>query len=154
MRGLESFSQLAWGDPPIVAADIFIYDRPLFPHRGILLDTSRNYYPVRDILRTIDAMSANKLNVFHWHVTDSHSFPIVLPSEPELAEKGAYGPGMRYTVDGVAEIVEYGLSRGVRVMPEIDTPGQQLVSYSRKLFFRFFGASKNCLISRAYWIVG
>lgn len=123
MRGLETFSQLAWGDPPVLAADIFIYDRPMFPHRGIVLDTSRNYYPMKDILRTIDAMAANKLNVFHWHVTDSHSFPIEIPSEPDLAEKGAYGPGMRYAVEDVAEIVEYGLSRGVRVMPEIDMPG-------------------------------
>ncbi|ONK75285.1 uncharacterized protein A4U43_C03F15270 [Asparagus officinalis] len=68
-------------------------------------------------------MAMNKLNVFHWHVTDSHSFPIVLPSEPELGEMGAYGEGMRYEAKDVKEIVEYGLSRGVRVMPEIDAPG-------------------------------
>lgn len=123
MRGLETFSQLAWGDPPVVAAEIYIDDRPKFPHRGILLDTSRNFYPKRDLLRTIDAMAGNKLNVFHWHITDSQSFPIELPTVPELAEKGAYGAEMRYAVKDVAEIVEYGLSRGVRVMPEIDAPG-------------------------------
>lgn len=123
MHGLETFRQLTWDSPPVVATDIFIHDEPIFPHRGVLLDTSRNYYPVRDILRTIDVMASNKLNVFHWHITDSHSFPIELPSEPELAEKGSYGPGMRYSVKDVTEIVEYGLSRGVRVMPEIDAPG-------------------------------
>ncbi|GMP42060.1 hypothetical protein CsSME_00011927 [Camellia sinensis var. sinensis] len=39
--------------------------------------------------RTIRVMSANKLNVFHWHLTDSQSFPLVLTSEPDLAEKGS-----------------------------------------------------------------
>ncbi|XP_072955833.1 beta-hexosaminidase 2-like [Typha angustifolia] len=122
MRGLETFLQLSWGDPPVVAGDVYVADRPIFGHRGVMLDTSRNYYPVEDIMRTIDAMGSNKLNVFHWHITDSHSFPIELPSEPKLAEKGAYGEGMRYNAADVAAVVDFGMSRGVRVMPEIDAP--------------------------------
>nr|CAD1840393.1 unnamed protein product [Ananas comosus var. bracteatus] len=40
MRGLETFSQLTWGaDPPLVATDVYVADRPLFPHRGLMLDT-------------------------------------------------------------------------------------------------------------------
>ncbi|KAG2260302.1 hypothetical protein Bca52824_079596 [Brassica carinata] len=101
----------------------FTTDSPLFGHRGVLLDTSRNYYGVEDITRTIRAMSANKLNVFHWHITDSHSFPLVLPSEPSLAAKGSYGPVMVYTPADVSMIVQFGLEHGVRVLPEIDTPG-------------------------------
>lgn len=93
-------------------------------HRGLLLDTSRNYYEVDDILRTISAMSANKLNVFHWHITDSHSFPLLLPSDPDLAGKGSYGEDYLYTPNDVQNIVEYGLQYGVRVVPEIDTPGE------------------------------
>lgn len=72
-------------------------------------------------------MGANKMNVFHWHITDSHSFPLVIPSEPELAAKGAYGSEMVYTPDDVKEIVEFGLSHGVRVVPEIDSPGELLL---------------------------
>ncbi|XP_057959655.1 beta-hexosaminidase 2 [Malania oleifera] len=122
MRGLETFSQLVWGEPPRVAAGLRVWDAPIFEHRGVLLDTSRNYYGVQDILRTIEAMSGNKLNVFHWHITDSHSFPLVLPSEPDLAGKGAYGPNMVYTPENVSQIVEFALQHGVRVVPEIDTP--------------------------------
>ena len=88
-----------------------------------MLDTSRNYYPVEDIVRTIGAMSANKLNLFHWHITDSHSFPLVVPSEPDLAAKGSYGPDMQYSPDDVTRIVQFGLEHGVRVLPEIDSPG-------------------------------
>ena len=124
MRGLETLSQLVYGSPSLrVGCGLYISDVPLFMHRGIMLDTARNYYGVEDLLRLIAAMSMNKLNVFHWHVTDSHSFPLVLPSEPEMAEKGAYGEGMVYTVDDVKRVVEFGLERGVRVVPEIDMPG-------------------------------
>ncbi|XP_066395085.1 beta-hexosaminidase 2-like isoform X2 [Miscanthus floridulus] len=131
MRGLETFSQLSWRaggrgrgrDLLLVAAGVRVEDRPLYPHRGLMLDTGRTYFPVSDILRTIDAMAANKMNVFHWHITDSQSFPIVLPSEPSLAEKGAYGEDMKYTVEDVKRIVEFAMSRGVRVVPEIDSPG-------------------------------
>ncbi|KAK2422057.1 beta-hexosaminidase [Trifolium repens] len=123
IRGLETFSQLAWGNPTRVAVDVRVRDAPLYGYRGVMLDTSRNYYPVKDLLRTIEAMSMNKLNVFHWHITDSHSFPLVVPSEPLLAEKGAYDVNMVYTVDDVRKIVEFGLDRGVRVLPEIDSPG-------------------------------
>lgn len=87
------------------------------------IDTSRNFYPVKDILRTLNAMSYNKLNVFHWHLTDSQSFPLVLDSLPELAEKGAYvlqGKRLVYTKKDVQRIVKYARSRGIRVIPEID----------------------------------
>ncbi|KAI3743824.1 hypothetical protein L1987_56891 [Smallanthus sonchifolius] len=123
MRGLESFSQLVWGNPARVATGLVVSDWPMFEHRGIFLDTSRNYYPVEDLLRLIGAMSANKLNVFHWHITDSQSFPLVLDSEPELAGKGSYGPEMQYSATDVKRIVEFGLEHGVRIVPEIDMPG-------------------------------
>lgn len=123
MRGLETFSQLVWGDPSLVAVGVYVWDSPLFGHRGVLLDTSRNFYGVQDMLRTIEAMSANKLNVFHWHITDSHSFPLMVPSEPELASKGSYGSNMHYSPADVTKIVEFGLEHGVRVLPEIDSPG-------------------------------
>ncbi|KAK7243657.1 hypothetical protein RIF29_38465 [Crotalaria pallida] len=123
MRGLETFSQLVWGHPSHVPINVHVWDAPLYAHRGVMLDTSRNYYPVKDILRTIEAMSMNKVNVFHWHVTDSQSFPIVLPSEPCLADKGAYGPDMVYSIEDVKKVVEFGLDHGVRALPEIDSPG-------------------------------
>ncbi|KAK7323859.1 hypothetical protein VNO77_27356 [Canavalia gladiata] len=123
MRGLETFSQLVWGNPTRISVGLHLWDSPLFVHRGVMVDTSRNYYPVKDLLRTVEAMSMNKLNVFHWHITDSHSFPLVLPSEPALADKGAYAPHMVYTPEDVKTVVEFGLDHGVRVLPEIDSPG-------------------------------
>lgn len=102
-----------------------IEDAPTFPYRGVMLDTARNYYTVEDILRTIDGMSYNKLNIFHWHITDSQSFPLQLETVPELGAKGAYtlhGKLLGYTKQDVKRIIKYARERGVRVIPELDMP--------------------------------
>jgi N-acetyl-beta-hexosaminidase len=48
--------------------------------------------PVSAIKRTIEAMAVNKMNTFHWHITDSHSWPFVSDSYPQLSRYGAYSP--------------------------------------------------------------
>eukprot|EP00268_Persea_americana_P045279 TRINITY_DN46086_c0_g1_i2.p1 TRINITY_DN46086_c0_g1~~TRINITY_DN46086_c0_g1_i2.p1 ORF type:complete len:432 (-),score=56.20 TRINITY_DN46086_c0_g1_i2:188-1357(-) len=68
-------------------------------------------------------MGMNKMNVFHWHLTDSQAFPVEVESEPELARRGAYGAEMVYRAEDVRRVVEVGLRNGVRVVPEIDIPG-------------------------------
>ncbi|KAL8377862.1 hypothetical protein RB595_008514 [Gaeumannomyces hyphopodioides] len=127
LRGLETFSQLfyrhssmsAWYTP---YAPISIQDAPKYQHRGILLDTARQWYPVDNILRTIDAMSWNKMNRLHIHVTDSQSWPLDLPSMPEVAREGAHRHDLIYTAEDVRRINEYGVQRGVEVILEIDMP--------------------------------
>ena len=66
--------------------EALIRDGPIYPHRGLLVDSSRHYLSVNTIKRTLDAMGHSKLNVFHWHATDTHSFPLKLPQVPKLAE--------------------------------------------------------------------
>lgn len=123
LRGLETFSQLfVKTDGQLVAHSSVIQDWPTYPHRGIMLDTARNFYKVESILRTIDALAYNKMNVLHWHLTDSQSWPLGLDKHPELAEKGAYSAEQIYSVKDLKKVVSYGQSRGVRVIPEIDMP--------------------------------
>lgn len=104
----------------IVSAEIT--DEPVFKYRGTHLDTARNYFEVSTIKRTIDAMAMVKMNSFHWHITDSHSFPLVIESQPELHTLGAYSPEQVYTHEDVKEIVHYAKVRGIRVIPEFDAP--------------------------------
>ena len=47
------------------------------------------------------------MNQFHWHVVDSHSFPLQIPSFEEVADKGAYSSDMIYTPADVQDIVTY-----------------------------------------------
>ncbi|EEB95839.1 hypothetical protein MPER_05131, partial [Moniliophthora perniciosa FA553] len=87
----------------------------------------RNYYPVADIKRTLDAMSLVKLNTFHWHVVDSQSFPLQVPGFTELADKGAYAPSAVYSPEDVQDLVSYAAARGIDVIAEIDIPGHTSV---------------------------
>lgn len=61
-----------------------VEDSPKYSHRGLLIDTSRHYLPITTILRTIDAMAMTKLNVLHWHASDTQSFSLEIPSVPQL----------------------------------------------------------------------
>ncbi|XP_049868022.1 chitooligosaccharidolytic beta-N-acetylglucosaminidase [Pectinophora gossypiella] len=125
-HGLETLSQLVVYDDIrdhlLIVRDVNISDKPVYPYRGILLDTSRNYFSVESIKSTIEAMAAVKLNTFHWHITDSHSFPFVSGKRPELTRLGAYSPSKVYTQKAIKDIVKYGLERGVRILPEFDAP--------------------------------
>ncbi|KAL0820222.1 hypothetical protein ABMA28_006144 [Loxostege sticticalis] len=125
-HAFETFSQLIWLDPYrgtlLILEAAKIEDAPRFSYRGLLLDTARNFYPVTDILRTIDAMGASKLNTLHWHASDSQSFSLQLNSVPQLSIHGAYGLSAMYTPDDIRAVVRRARLRGVRVIIEIDTP--------------------------------
>ena len=125
-HALETLSQLmAWDDSInrlIMVTDATISDSPAFPHRGLLIDTSRNFVSVEMIKKIIDAMSFNKLNVFHWHITDTHSFPFVSRREPLLALYGAYSASQIYRPQDIEDLVHYATVRGVKIVPEFDAP--------------------------------
>ncbi|KAI5642931.1 glycosyl hydrolase family 20, catalytic domain-containing protein [Phthorimaea operculella] len=125
-HGLETLFQLVWMDPYagslLILEAASVQDAPKFKYRGLLLDTARNFFPVNEIIRTIDAMGAVKMNTFHWHISDSQSFPLKLNSAPLLAQHGAYGPEAIYTPEDVKLIVRRARLRGVRVLIEVDAP--------------------------------
>lgn len=126
LRGLESFSQLVYQDDSgtYYVNKTEIQDFPRFPFRGLLLDTSRHYLPVATILKTLDGMAYSKLNVFHWHIVDDPSFPYQSRTFPDLSLKGAYHPATHiYTQTDVRRVISHARLRGIRVLPEFDSPG-------------------------------
>lgn len=166
LRGLESFTQLVYTLPDVyrLPTDVTLYaspeevsapvrylrtpvsiqDEPAFTYRGLLVDTSRNFIPIEDLKRTIDAMSIGKLNTLHWcaltcdarlgadlrwprHAVDAQSWPLHIPSHPDLVSKTAHHPSQIYTASDLSELVSYAGSRGVSIMVELDVPGHTAV---------------------------
>lgn len=128
LRGLETFSQLVQYSPEdngrtVWGVPVFIQDAPRFTHRGVLIDTSRHFLPMQTIMAVLDGMVYDKLNTLHWHITDVQSFPYASDT-PTLAvlAQGAWAPTATYSPTQLKQIVEYARLRGIRVMPEIDTP--------------------------------
>ncbi|OMO82896.1 hypothetical protein COLO4_22777 [Corchorus olitorius] len=130
LHGLQTFSQLCRFNIKrkvieIQMAPWTIIDQPRFSFRGLLIDTSRHYLPLPVIKNVIDSMTYAKLNVLHWHIVDTQSFPLEIPSYPKLWN-GAYSTSERYTVADAAEVVSYAQKRGVNVLAEVDVPGHAL----------------------------
>jgi N-acetyl-beta-hexosaminidase len=50
-----------------------LYDKPRYPHRGLLVDSARHYLPPAVLMDVMVLMSACKLNVMHVMATASHS---------------------------------------------------------------------------------
>ena len=143
-HGLETLSQLiTWNRMQqgfLIHSSASIVDSPFYKYRGIMVDTSRNFMPVPVLKRIIDGISYNKLNVFHWHISDSQSFPLCVPSGnivqklklnsfiqgwllvPHLCDYGAYSEEETYSYEDAVEIINYALVRGVIVLPEVDIP--------------------------------
>lgn len=119
IHGLETFAQLL--KAPSRAAWVNVTDSPRFPHRGVLIDSARHFLPVPTVLAFIDEMSWNKLNVLHWHLTDSQGFTI---RTPYAIKNGLVDPKnmSTYSADELRSVVEYAKDRAIRVIPELDSP--------------------------------
>lgn len=106
----------------IVEQPVKITDAPLYPYRGIMIDTGRNFISVGKILEQIDGMALSKLNVLHWHLDDAQSWPMHMKSYPQMV-KDAYSPRESYAQTDIRRVIAYARARGVRVIPEVDMPG-------------------------------
>ncbi len=130
LRGIETFLQLilentnATGSPPspgFSVPDLVIQDEPRFPWRGLSLDVSRHFIPADEVKRTISGLSAVKLNVLHWHLSDDQGFRVESKKYPRLQQYGS--DGLYYTQAEIRDVIAYASDRGVRIVPEFDMPG-------------------------------
>ena len=122
LRGLETLLQLVQldGGKWVVPA-VHVEDAPRFRWRGLLVDVSRHFESIGELERTIDGMSAVKLNVLHLHLTDDQGFRIESKRYPKLTGHGS--EGQFYTQAEMRALVAYAHDRGVRIVPEFDMPG-------------------------------
>ena len=128
--GVQTLRQLLPPTPSgiIAIAVTTIKDYPRFAYRGAMLDVARHFFGVDDVKRYIDDIALLKLNVLHLHLTDDQGWRLEIDGWPRLTQVGAStqvggGGGGFYTQDDYRELVEYGASRHVTIVPEIDMPG-------------------------------
>ena len=137
---------------PVAIPALRIDDAPRFRWRGLLLDSARHYQSPAFILRFLDTMAAQKLNVLHWHLTDDQAWRLEIRKYPRLTSVGAWrvpaGRAARSDVDPATgkprlkggfytqaearAIVAYAAARGITIVPEIEMPGHAsaaLVAY-------------------------
>ncbi len=126
-----------------------IKDYPRFKWRGLMLDVSRHFFTVDEVKAYINQMSAYKLNVLHWHLTDDQGWRIEIKALPKLTEVGAWrverhgrfgksrtAPkpnekatyGGFYTQEQIKDIVRYAQDRNITIVPEIDIPGHSMAA--------------------------
>jgi hexosaminidase len=121
-----------------------IEDSPRFGWRGYMMDEGRHFHGKETLLRTLDLMAMQKLNVLHWHLTEDQGWRIEIEQYPRLTEIGAVRPGTAqrrftrqhdgiphsgfYTQQEIAEIVTYAAQRHVTIVPEIEIPGHSLAA--------------------------
>jgi|EP01046_Picozoa_sp_COSAG06_P004173 hypothetical protein len=65
------------------------------------VDTARHWLSMAVLERLLDGMASTKLNVLHWHISDSESIPYHTKKYPKLWE-GAWSRDEKYSL-GVRE---------------------------------------------------
>ena len=128
----------------------FVIDWPDFGYRGVMLDIARNFViNPADFKRTIDLLSYYKINTIQFHFTDDEAWRLEIPGFPELTQVAAHrgatldekghlaqifdgngnpndlsqcGNGY-FSRDEFIELLKYARAHGVRIIPEIETPG-------------------------------
>jgi len=135
MHGLTSLLQLFYKSTTnqiyTNLAPVHIEDKPVYEYRGLNMDIARNWEPPSSVKHLIDGMELAKFNVLHIHATDAQSWPIDIPSMPELAQKGAYAPHLYWTASELDDVLSYAYARGIEPIIEIDSPGHlSSVAYS------------------------
>ena len=126
-----------------------VKDAPDFSYRGFMLDIARNFTGFDNLKRFIDLLAYYKINRLQFHFTDDEAWRVEMPSIPELTEVGSRR-GCTLTEQGylaqifdgngnpddlsqsangyltrsqMVEFLKYADARGVKVIPEIETPG-------------------------------
>lgn len=143
--GLQSLLALMHQGGNSAIPMLAIEDAPRYQYRGVMVDVARNFHSKETILKTIDQMSAYKLNKMHLHLSDDEGWRLAIPGLPELTDVGAkrchdmaetscllpqlgsgasnnnFGSGF-FTKPEYIEILRYANDRGIEVIPEIDMP--------------------------------
>lgn len=102
-----------------------ITDWPAFRYRGLMMDVSRHFISLEELKREVETLARYKMNVFHWHLTDSEAWRIESKLFPMLTDSCnmTRQPGCYYTIEEVKDFARFCKKHHVLLLPEIEMPG-------------------------------
>lgn len=128
-----------------------VVDEPDFAYRGFMVDIARNFYGVDEIKNLIDLLALYKINTIQFHFADDEAWRLEIPGLPELTQVASRrGCTLDEVKDGFlaqifdgngnpndlsqsangyltkvqfVDLLRYAHARGIKIIPEIDTPG-------------------------------
>jgi hexosaminidase len=121
-------------------------DAPAHEYRGFMLDVSRHFAPVPEVLRWIELLAMHRLNRLHLHLTDDQGWRVESPTHPALSQVASWRTaswvghsqgrevedprrldgtphGGFYSLADLREITTHAAQHGVTIVPEVDLPG-------------------------------
>ncbi len=123
---------------------LLIVDKPRFSWRGFMLDDGRYFHGKEIVFLTLDLLALQKINIFHWHLTEDQGWRVEIKKYPALTGTGSHRAGSGktmlgkkhdgvphagfYTQDEIREIVAYAANRNITIVPEIEMPGHSLAA--------------------------
>ena len=136
-RGIQTLIQLLPGDiakNTVVnnikwnIPSVYIYDKPEYSYRGLMIDVARHFFTEEEIKKQIDYAAQYKINKLHLHLTDDQGWRIEIKKYPDLTLIGGStevggGKGGYYTQEQFKSIVQYAKDRYIEIIPEVDMPG-------------------------------
>lgn len=149
VKTLVAVIETKWALTDKVLPCVKISDYPDLAYRGVMIDIARNFTRCDDLKRMIDLLASYKINRFQFHFCDDEAWRLEIPGLPELTQVGSRkgltfnetdflvqtyrGTGNPYDTTGTAngyytrrqfiDLLKYAAARGVKVIPEIETPG-------------------------------
>ncbi|MBR5085700.1 MAG: family 20 glycosylhydrolase [Muribaculaceae bacterium] len=128
-----------------------IVDEPDFAYRGFMADIARNFYGLDDLKKLVDLLALYKINTIQFHFADDEAWRLEIPGLPELTQVASRrGCTLNELEDGYLaqifdgngnpndlsqsangfltrtqfiDLLKYANARGIKIIPEIDTPG-------------------------------
>lgn len=110
------------GNGLVVEQPVSVKDWPKYQYRGVMVDTGRNFISPAKLKEQVDGLALSKMNVLHWHITDTQSWAIKIDAFPQMT-KDAFSARETYSTNDIKDLIKYAKGRGVRIIPEIDMPG-------------------------------
>ena len=116
MYGLSTAIQLIKADNNSLSApSVYIEDRPDKCYRSLMLDLSREWHTMDQILKFVDLCFLYKINYLHLHFIDDPRYTLPSRLFPKLSTVGE-----SYTAEEIEKLVNYADARGIYLVPEFE----------------------------------